>query len=381
MRSPRLAETMINKATVIAVGVIAWILAVPGAVVIFAAVVITTGGASGVASGCDSAATLSAADSHSVAAAKAAGVDVTAGEGGIGFDLPTPKERQNSLHNPPTPIPVEVKRLYVAAAAEYGLPWTLLAGIGMEETNHGRNEATSSAGARGLMQFMPATFAAYGVDGNHDGRTVITDPADSAFSAAHYLVASGALRGADGVIRALLAYNDLDWYVGDVLYYAHAYGGGAILATTGDCDPGAAVGDPAGVPLADPQVRRVLAWALSKRGLPYVMGANGPDAYDCSSFTQAAYAQVGIKLPRTAQEQRDWLASGHGRRIRSGDARPGDLIFTDSYLGPARVGHVVIVLNPAAHSTIEAANSSVGVIVGRYSRGKHAIFESWRPTS
>jgi hypothetical protein len=372
---------MINKATVIAVGVVAWILALPGTVVILAAVVITTGGASSVASGCDSAATASAADAHSVAAARTAGVDATAGEGGIGFDLPAPKERQNSLHNPPSPIPVAIKRLYIAAAAEYGLPWTLLAGIGMEETNHGRNEATSSAGAQGLMQFMSATFAAYGVDGDHDGRAVITDPADSIFSAAHYLVASGALRGADGVGRALLAYNHLDWYVGDVLYYAHAYGGGLVLATAGGCDPVASVGDPAGVPLAGPRVRRVLAWALSKRGLPYIMGANGPDAYDCSSFTHAAYARVGVKLPRTAQEQRDWLASGHGRRIGRGDERPGDLIFTDSYLGPTRIGHVVIVLNPAAHSTIEAANSSVGVIIGQYSRGQHAIFESWRPTS
>ena len=52
----------------------------------------------------------------------------------------------------------------------YQLPWTLLAGIGMEETAHGRTTATSSAGAQGLMQFMPATFAAYGVDGDGDGR-------------------------------------------------------------------------------------------------------------------------------------------------------------------------------------------------------------------
>ena len=97
--------------------------------------------------------------------------------------------------------------LYEAAATRYGLPWTLLAGVGMEETNHGRNNTTSSAGARGLMQFMPATFAAYGVDGNGDGRAVITDDADSVHSAANYLVASGALSGPDGVRKALFAYN------------------------------------------------------------------------------------------------------------------------------------------------------------------------------
>lgn len=369
---------MINKPAMIAAGVVAWILVLPGAVIIIAAAVVATA-VSGTASGCDSAATTSVAGAASLAAVKAAGVDETAGEGGVGFDLPAPMSRRNSLHNPPTPVPETIKRLYVAAAAEYGLPWTLLAGIGMEETNHGRNEATSSAGAQGLMQFMPATFDAYGVDGDHDSRKLITDPADSIYSAAHYLVASGALRGADSVKRALLAYNPLDWYVGDVLYYAHAYGGGTVLATTSDCDPGAGIGDPAGVPLADPQVRRLLAWALSKRGLPYIMGANGPNAYDCSSFSRAAYAQVGIKLPRTAQEQRDWLASGHGQRVPQGEERPGDLIFLDSYLGPNRVGHVVIVLSPSDRSTIEAASSRVGIIIGRYSAGNHAIFEIWRP--
>ena len=362
----------------IAAGVVACILALPGAVIMIAAAAVATADSS-TASGCDAAATASAGNSHSVVAAKAAGVDASVGEGGIGFDLPAPQKRRNSLHNPPRPIPAVIKRLYVAAAAEYGLPWTLLAGIGMEETNHGRNEATSSAGAQGLMQFMPATFDAYGVDGDHDSRKLIADPADSIYSAANYLVASGALRGADGVKRALLAYNPLGWYVGDVLSYAHAYGGGTVLATTSDCDPGAGSGDPTGVPLADPQVRHLLAWALSKRGLPYVMGANGPDAYDCSSFSRAAYAQVGVRLPRTAQEQRDWLASGHGQRIPQGAERPGDLIFIDSYLGPTRIGHVVIVLSPPDRSTIEAASSRVGIIIGRYSASNHAIFEIWRP--
>mgnify|MGYP002682326505 CR=1 FL=1 len=93
-------------------------------------------------------------------------------ERGIGFDLPpagTP--RLNSLGTPPATIPAQVKALYLDAATKYQLPWTLLAGIGMEETAHGRATATSTAGAQGLMQFMPATFAAYGVDGDGDGMT------------------------------------------------------------------------------------------------------------------------------------------------------------------------------------------------------------------
>ena len=87
-------------------------------------------------------------------------------QGGIGFELPGPgTPRLASLTNAPTPIPANVKTLYLAAAGRYHLPWTLLAGIGMEESGHGAHAATSSAGARGLMQFMPTTWAAYGVDG------------------------------------------------------------------------------------------------------------------------------------------------------------------------------------------------------------------------
>ena len=138
--------------------------------------------------------------------------------------LPSPgPQRRASLTNPPPPIPPRVLTLYQQAAAAYGLPWPLLAGIGMEETNHGRNNTTSSAGAQGLMQFIPATFAAYGVDGNHDGRVDITNDADSIFSAAHYLAAMGARTGDGGVRQAIFGYNHATWYVNDVLTYAQHY--------------------------------------------------------------------------------------------------------------------------------------------------------------
>ena len=77
------------------------------------------------------------------------------------------------------------------------------------------------------MQFMPATFARYGVDGNNDGRRDIHNDADSILSAAHYLAASGAQTGAAGIRRALFAYNHATWYVNDVLYYANRYTNGA----------------------------------------------------------------------------------------------------------------------------------------------------------
>ncbi|HET7477100.1 MAG TPA: lytic murein transglycosylase [Dermatophilaceae bacterium] len=300
-------------------------------------------------------------------------------EGGVGFPLPPPGQpRQASLHNPPLPIPAAIKGYYVAAADRYAIPWALLAGIGMEETGHGRTTATSVAGAQGLMQFMPATWASMGVDGDGDGRADITNAADSAMSAANYLTKSGVTKGPEGVRRAIFAYNHADWYVNDVLYYAAAYGGGIVLGGVTYCPPGQ--GNPNLPPLTNQRLRTVLEWAISHVGDRYIMGANGPDAWDCSSFTQAAYHQIGISTPRTAQAQRDWLAAGNGFRVDPTQARPADLIFYDSYLGPNTIGHVAMVLDPGQQSTVEAMSTSRGVTYGSYA-GKAVtahIFEIWR---
>jgi peptidoglycan LD-endopeptidase LytH len=121
-------------------------------------------------------------------------------------------------------IPPEMLALYQEAAPTCrGLSWTVLAGIGKEETNHGRNVAVSSAGAEGVMQFMPATWAMYGIDGNHDGLADSNNPADSVFSAAHYLCVNGA-GDPSHLYDAIFAYNHADWYVqavlGDAVRYA-----------------------------------------------------------------------------------------------------------------------------------------------------------------
>jgi hypothetical protein len=195
--------------------------------------------------------------------------------GGAGFDLPpagTP--RLNSLRTPPATIPAATKALYVAAGKKYQLPWTLLAGIGMEETAHGATTATSTAGARGLMQFLPATFAAYAVDGDGDGKTSITSDADSVFTAANYLTRSGVTKGAAGVRRALYAYNHATWYVNDVLYYAHAYGGGLVLGDPSSC--ATADGNPTPPPLPNGRVAAPRLGPRSRRGKPYPVRRERP---------------------------------------------------------------------------------------------------------
>jgi len=112
------------------------------------------------------------------------------------------------------PPSAEYLGLYKKAATTCpGLSWTVLAAIGQVESGHGRNDGPSSAGALGPMQFEPATFAEYAVDGDHDGKTDIMDPADAIYTAARYLCANGAGRGVQALASAIFDYNHAGWYV------------------------------------------------------------------------------------------------------------------------------------------------------------------------
>ncbi|RJK93881.1 lytic transglycosylase domain-containing protein [Vallicoccus soli] len=114
-------------------------------------------------------------------------------------------------------VPAEYAVLYHRSAATCpGMPWAVLAAVGQVESDHGANAVDSSAGAQGPMQFMPATFARYGVDGDGDGDTDVHDPADAVASAAAYLCATGAGDPAT-LERALWHYNHAQWYVDLVL--------------------------------------------------------------------------------------------------------------------------------------------------------------------
>jgi murein DD-endopeptidase MepM/ murein hydrolase activator NlpD len=118
-------------------------------------------------------------------------------------------------------IPPFLLPIYQAAGSEYGVPWQILAAINEIETDYGRNLNVSSAGAVGWMQFMPATWDAYGVDASGDGVKDPFNPADAIFAAARYLDASGA---ATDIRKALFAYNHADWYVDSVLLRAEVIG-------------------------------------------------------------------------------------------------------------------------------------------------------------
>jgi hypothetical protein len=122
----------------------------------------------------------------------------------------------DSFEIPPFLLPI-----YQSCGTEYGIPWQVLAGINKIETAFGTNLNVSSAGAEGWMQFIPSTWAGYGVDANDDGRKDPYNPVDAICAAARYLRAAG---GDKDLRQAIFAYNHADWYVDEVLLYANQYG-------------------------------------------------------------------------------------------------------------------------------------------------------------
>ena len=119
-------------------------------------------------------------------------------------------------------IPPFLLPIYQAAGIQYSVPWQVLAAINEIETDYGRNLNVSSAGALGWMQFMPPSWAMYGVDANGDGVKDPYNPVDAIFAAARYLKAAGA---DTDLPRAIFAYNHADWYVESVLLRARVIGG------------------------------------------------------------------------------------------------------------------------------------------------------------
>ncbi|MET0305210.1 MAG: lytic transglycosylase domain-containing protein [Solirubrobacterales bacterium] len=129
-------------------------------------------------------------------------------------------------------VPSKLVPIYRQASSRYALGTkgpAILAAINFIETSFGTNLNNSSAGAQGWMQFMPETWAAYGVDGDGDGDKDTNDPWDAIYAAANYLHASGAPKDWP---KAIFAYNHADWYVEDVLAAAQKFGAGVAVAVT-----------------------------------------------------------------------------------------------------------------------------------------------------
>ena len=198
-----------------------------------------------------------------------------------------------------------------AAATCPGLSWSVLAAIARVESDFGADDATSSAGAEGPMQFLRATFAAYDHPIPADpipnppagaAPASIDDPTDAVFAAARMLCADGAADPTQ-LAGAVWDYNHSGAYVAEVVALARGYAAGGGSA-------GAAVA----------------AYARSQIGVAYRYGAESAGVgFDCSGLAAWAWAQAGVALPRSAQEQFD-----AGPPIESDQVGPGDLVFFGS---------------------------------------------------
>ena len=125
----------------------------------------------------------------------------------------TPPTRRppSSFRTGPAAPAASLLRWYREAERRFGVEWEVLAAVNFVETGFGRLRSDSTAGAQGPMQFLPATWRAYGLGGDVD------DPHDAILGAANYLRASGAPRNLRG---ALFAYNHSSLYVDAVVRYA-----------------------------------------------------------------------------------------------------------------------------------------------------------------
>ena len=255
--------------------------------------------------------------------------------GGAGASLGQPAASVESVAG----IPPEYLRLFEAAGSAYGVPWTVLAGIGKVECDDGQDPdpactqegATNSAGAGGPMQFLASTWAVYGVSVS-GGSPDRWNAADAIFTAARYLRANGAPQELQ---RAIFAYNHSQEYVETVLRWAARYEREAQTLS------------------AAPAASRALAFALEQLGVPYLYGGESRAGYDCSGLVQAAYRAAGISLPRTAQEQYD-----AGPHLPAGaQLEPGDLVFFGQ--SPEDVTHVGMVV--AAGEMVDAPHTGTVV--------------------
>jgi len=97
--------------------------------------------------------------------------------------------------------------------------------------------------------------------------------------------------------------------------------------------------------------RTAISLALAQVGKPYVWGAVGPDAYDCSGLVQAAWAAAGVPVPRTTYQQ--WAALPH---VPASSIQPGDLAFFDGE------GHVAIYIGNGQYVDAPQPGQNVEVV-------------------
>ncbi|MGW7364247.1 C40 family peptidase [Streptomyces sp. NPDC054841] len=104
---------------------------------------------------------------------------------------------------------------------------------------------------------------------------------------------------------------------------------------------------------ASGSVGTVISFLKAQLGDAYVMGASGPNAWDCSSLVQAAYRQVGVDLPRVSQDQ-----SVAGTQVSLDNLQVGDILY---WGGAGSAYHVGVYIGDGQY--LDAANPGKGVVI------------------
>lgn len=201
--------------------------------------------------------------------------------------------------------------------------------------------AQSPAQAQGIAQFIPATWATHGVDGNGDGKRDVWNPEDAIPSAASYdceLASYVKDVPGDNTDNMLASYNAGAYAVikaGGVPPYAETQNYVKTIRTLEQ-----SFAAPVGQVNPSQQAAGAIYYAQQQLGKPYLWGGEGTAAqggrFDCSGLTQASYNSVGITLPRVANDQ--WNAGPHPARS---ELLPGDLVFFATDLNDPRTIHHV----------------------------------------
>ncbi|MCP3822386.1 C40 family peptidase [Streptomyces sp. A3M-1-3] len=100
-------------------------------------------------------------------------------------------------------------------------------------------------------------------------------------------------------------------------------------------------------------VGTVIAFLKAQLGDAYVLGATGPNAWDCSSLVQAAYRQVGVDLPRVSQDQ-----SVAGTPVSLDNLQVGDILY---WGGAGSAYHTGVYIGGGQY--LDAANPGKGVVI------------------